>query len=117
VSIAGFYRMVTRRLRLVPDFTGGGNMRTELQLVCEFYLLSGDGRVYHDTGDGPVAPLNFNYFDFDAASVREPANVGVYTVDGPLLTIRLPNQTILATIIAGGGAIQIEGATYELIGP
>src|SRR5262249_8455754 len=38
VSSAGFYVMSTRKLRLIPDLSGGGNMRTELQPAYEFYL-------------------------------------------------------------------------------
>jgi hypothetical protein len=102
------------QLRLIPDFSGGGNMTTDLQSAYEFYLLSADGRVYRNSGWGFVTARNIDGFDFEAARVREPRNVGSYTDDGHYLTIRVQGEQIVATIDAEG-ALQIGGSTYRRI--
>ena len=115
MSIAGFYVRSMLKLRLIPDFSGGGNMRTELEPAYEFYLLSADGRAYRDSGWGAVAARNIERFDFDEARAREPQRVGVYTLDGDHVAIAMPDETIVATILADG-ALQIGDAHYERTG-
>ena len=112
---AGFYLMSALKLRLIPDFSGGGNMRTELQPAYEFYLLSADGRIYRNSGWGVVTAQNIDKFDFDAARIREPENVGSYTDEGDHVTIRIQGQTIVATVVAGD-ALRIGNSTYERAG-
>lgn len=115
MSIAGFYVMSKLKLRLIPDFSGGGNMRTELEPAYEFYLLSADGRVYRDAGWGVVAAHDIDRFDFDAARTRQPQNVGSYIEEGGHIMIRMPGQDIVATI-AAGGALVIGDSTYQHTG-
>jgi hypothetical protein len=115
VSSAGFYVMSALKLRLIPDFSGGGNMRTELQPAYEFYSLSAAGRVYRNSGWGVVTAQNIDRFDFDAAQIREPQNVGSYTDGGDHVTIHTQGQNIVATIVAGG-ALRIGDSTYERTG-
>ena len=115
MSSAGFYVMSTRKLRLIPDLSGGGNMRTELQPAYEFYLLSADGRVYRNSGWGFVTAQNIDRFNFDAARVRDPQNVGSYIDDGDRVTIQMQGQNIVAAIVAGG-ALRIGDSTYERTG-
>jgi hypothetical protein len=115
VSSAGFYVMSALKLRLIPDFSGGGNMRTELQPAYEFYLLSAGGRVYRNSGWGVVTAQNIDRFDFDAAQIREPQNVGSYSDGGDHVTIHMQGQNIVATIVAGG-ALRIGDSTYERTG-
>ena len=112
---AGFYVMSALKLRLIPDFSGGRNMRTELQPAYEFYLLSADGRVYRNSGWGVVTAQNTDRVDFDAARIREPENVGSYTDEADHVMIRIQGQTIVATIVAGG-ALRIGNSTYERTG-
>ena len=109
---AGFYVMSTLKLRLIPDFSGGRNTGTELQPAYEFYLLSADGRIYRNSGWGVVTAQNIDRFDFNAARIREPDNVGSYTDEADHVTIRIQGQTIVATIVAGG-ALRIGNSTYE----
>ncbi|GEM_PF-1536508 len=115
MSIAGFYVMATQKLRLIPDFSGGGNLRTELEPAYEFYLLSADGRVYRDSGWGVVAARNLDRFDFDEARAREPQHVGVYSIDGDRVAIAMRDETIVATLLADG-ALRIGDATYRRTG-
>ena len=115
MSSAGFYVMSTLKLRLIPDLSGGGNMRTELEPAYEYYLLSADGRVYRNSGWGVVTAQNIDRFDFDATRTREPQNVGSYIDDGDHVTIQMQGQTIVATIVAGG-ALRIGNSTYERTG-
>ena len=115
MSVAGFYVMSALKLRLIPDLSGGGNMRTELEPAYEFYLLSADGRVYRNSGWGVVAAQNIDRFDFDAARAREPQNVGNYIEDGEHVTIQMQGQNIVATIVAGG-ALRIADSTYQRTG-
>jgi hypothetical protein len=115
VSSAGFYVISTLKLRLIPDLSGGGNMRTELEPAYEFYLLSADGRVYRDSGWGVVTAQNIDRFNFDEARTREPQNVGSYIDDGDYVTIQMQGQNIVATIVAGG-ALRIGNSTYERTG-
>jgi len=112
---AGFYRMSALKLRLIPDFSGAGNMKTELQPAYEFYLLSADGRIYRNSGWGVVTAPDIDRFDFDAARIREPENVGSYTDEGDHVTIRIQGQTIVATVVAEG-ALRIGNSTYERTG-
>ncbi len=115
MSIAGFYVMSRLKLRLSPDFSGGGNLRTELEPAYEFYLLSADGRVYRDSGWGVVAAQNLDRFDFDEARAREPQQVGVYSIDGDRVAIAMRDETIVATLLADG-ALRIGDATYRRTG-
>lgn len=115
MSIDGFYVKSGLKLRLIPDFSGGGNMRTELEPAYEFYLLSADGRAYRNSGWGVVTARNLDRFDFDAARINEPENVGSYTDDGDRITIHMQGRTIVATIIAGG-ALRIDDSTFEKTG-
>ena len=115
MSRAGFYVMSKLKLRLIPDLSGGGNMRTELQPTYEFYLLSADSRAYRNSGWGVVAAQNIDRFDFDEAAIREPQNVGSYIDDGDHVTIQIQGQNIVATIGAGG-ALCIGDSTYERTG-
>lgn len=115
MSIAGFYVLSTQKFRLIFDFTGGGNTSTELQPAYEFFLLSPDGQVYRNSGWGFVTAHNIDRFDFEAARIREPQHVGNFTNDGDHVTIQMPGQTIVATIIAGG-ALRIGNSTYERTG-
>jgi hypothetical protein len=115
VSVAGFYVMSTQKLRLVFDLSGGGNTKTELQPAYEFYLLSPDGNAYRNSGWGFITAQNIDRFDFGAARIREPQNVGGFTDDGDCVTIRMPGQEIVATIVAGG-ALRIGTATYMRTG-
>lgn len=115
MSIAGFYVKSTMKLRLIPDFSGGGNMRTELEPAYEFYLLSPDGRVYRGSGWGVVTARHLDRFDFDAARIEEPQNVGGYVDDGGRVTIQMPGEGIAAVAIEGG-ALRIGDATFERTG-
>ena len=115
MSSAGFYVMSTLKLRLIPDLSGGGNMRTELEPAYEYYLLSADGRVYRNSGWGVVTAQNIDRFDFDATRTREPQNVGSYIDGGDHVTIQMQGQNIVATIVAGG-ALRIGNSTYERTG-
>jgi hypothetical protein len=114
MSRAGFYVYSTQRLRLKPDFSGGG-MRTELEPCYEFYLLSADGRVYRNSGWGFITAENIDRFDFNAARMREPQNVGSYTDNGNQIMIQVQGQNIVGTIGARG-ALQIGDSTYERTG-
>ena len=115
MSSTGVYVMSALKLRLIPDLSCGGNMRTELEPAYEFYLLSADGRVYRNNGWGFVTAQHIDRFDFDAARIREPQNVGSYTADGDHVTIQMQGQKIVATIVAGG-ALRIGDSTYERTG-
>jgi hypothetical protein len=107
--------MSTLKLRLIPDLSGGGNSRTELEPAYEFYLRSADGRVYRNSGWGVVMVQNIARFDFDATRSREPQNVGGYIDDGDHVTIQIQGQNTVATIVAGG-ALRIGNSTYERTG-
>ena len=115
MSIAGFYVMSTQKLRLIFDLSGGGNTKTELQPAYEFYLISAEGRVYRNSGWGFITAQNIDGFDFDAARIREPQNVGSCTSDGDHVLIQIQGQKIVATIVAGG-ALRIGDSTYERTG-
>jgi hypothetical protein len=115
MSKAGFYVKSALKLRLIPDFSGGRNMTSRLEAAYEFYLLSSDGRVYRGSGWGVVTAQNLDRFDFDAARIQEPQNVGSYTDGGDHITIQMQGQNIVATIVAGG-ALRIGDSTYERTG-
>jgi hypothetical protein len=115
VSIAGFYVMSTQKLRLVFDLSGGGSTSTELQPAYEFYLISPEGHVYRNSGWGFITAQNIDRFDFDAARIREPQNVGSCIDDGDHVTIHIQGQNIVATVVAGG-ALRIGNSTYERTG-
>lgn len=96
-SIAGLYIAWTRQLRFNP-FGSPGSASWELS--SEFYLLSGDGRVFRGRDLPELPNADISHFDYDAARREVPGNYGTYTLHGDQVTLQLgdsPQETITAT--------------------
>jgi hypothetical protein len=96
-AVAGLYLATTRQLRLNP-LGGSGSMDWETR--TEFYLLAADGLVFRGR-DLPTPPGgDISRFDFAAARREAPGNYGTYAVQGDVVALRFPEESIDAKRLA-----------------